>query len=106
MKGYKEPGFQARTAASARAKAIALDQLKAAPKPDDAQLAAGAARQQQREAQAAIRRTAKEDMRLREQAAQAEAKQEREQAQQPPKSAAELKDARDARYAARKKRKS
>jgi competence ComEA-like helix-hairpin-helix protein len=53
MKGFKDPGFQDRAAASARAKKSALEKLKAAPKPDEAELAAGAERQKAREAKAA-----------------------------------------------------
>lgn len=106
MKGYKEPGFQDRATASARAKSSALKQLKAAPKPDEAELAARIARQQERDAKAAAKRAAKEEARLLEQEKLAEAKREREKAIEPPKSEAELKAARDARYAARKKRKS
>lgn len=106
MKGYKEPGFQDRAATAARAKKNALDKLKAAPKPNAAELAAGAARQQEREAKAAAQRLAKQEARMLEQEQLAEAKREREKAVEPPKSEAELKAARDARYAARKKRKS
>lgn len=106
MKGYKEPGFQDRAATSARAKKSALDKLKAAPKPSEAELAAGAARQQERDAKAEAKRAAKEATRRRNQELQAEAKREREKAIEPPKSEAELKAARDARYAARKKRNS
>lgn len=113
MKGYKEPGFQDRAAASARAKTSALKQMKDAPKPDAAELAAGAARQQERDAkaaakreEAAAKRAEKEEARAREREIKAEAKREREKPAAPPKSEAELKAARDARYAARKKRKS
>jgi hypothetical protein len=42
MKGFKDPGFQDRVAAAARAKEAALEKLKAAPKPDAAELAARA----------------------------------------------------------------
>lgn len=106
MKGYKEPGFQDRAAASARAKTSALKKLKAAPKLDPAEVAARIARQQERDAKAAAKRAEKEEARLREREAQAEAKRERDKPAAPPKSEAELKAARDARYAARKKRKS
>ena len=106
MKGYKEPGFQDRTAASARAKSSALKQLKNAPKPDEAELAARAARQQERDAKAAAKRAEKEAARLLKQEELAEAKRERDKPKAPALSEAELKAARDARYAARKKRKS
>ncbi len=106
MKGYKEPGFQDRTAAAARAKTSALAKLKAAPKLDEAELAARAARQQERDAKAQAKREEKEAARLLELEKQAQAKREREEAIEQPKSEEELKAARDARYAARKKRKS
>lgn len=110
MKGYKEPGFQDRVAAKTRAKASALEMLKAAPKPDEAELAARAARQQEREAKAAAKRTAvreaKEEAQRLEQEKKLEAEQARAKAAPPVLTEAERKSARDARYAARKKRKS
>jgi hypothetical protein len=101
MKGYKEPGFQDRAAASARAK------MKSAPKPDEAQLAARAERQAKREAKAAAKRAAKEEaQRLeQEQAIEAKNEQARAEAEVPVLTEADRKAARDARYAARKKRK-
>jgi len=105
MKGYKEPGFQDRAATSARAKSSALKKLKDAPKPDEAELAARAARQQERDAKAAAKRAEKAQARLIEQEKLAEAKREREKPAAPAMSEAEAKAARDARYAARKKRK-
>lgn len=114
MKGFKEPGFQDRAAASARAKAGALEKLKAAPKLDEAELAARAARAAERDAKAAAKREAdraarEEAKRLREEqraAAAAAAEEERLRSIKPQLTEAEKKAARDARYAARKKRKS
>jgi hypothetical protein len=105
MKGYKEPGFQDRAATSARAKSNALKKLKDAPKPDEAELAARIARQQERDAKAAAKRAEKQQARLLEQERLAEAKREREKPAVPALSEAEAKAARDARYAARKMRK-
>jgi hypothetical protein len=107
MKGYKEPGFQDRAAASARAKSSALEKMKSAPKPDEAQLAARAERQAKREAKAAAKRAAKEEaQRLeQEQAIEAKNEQARAEAEVPVLTEADRKAARDARYAARKKRK-
>ena len=95
MKGFKDPGFQDRVAAAARAKAAALEKLKAAPKPDEAELAARAARRLEREAA----KRAKEEEAL-------AADQARIAAAPPVLTEADRKAARDARYAARKKRKS
>jgi hypothetical protein len=105
MKGYKEPGFEVRAASSARAKNIALDKLKAAPKPDEAELAARAAREQQREAKAAAKREAKANAQRFEQEQTVEEEKERARAEPPSRTEAERKAARDARYAARKNRK-
>ena len=105
MKGYKEPGFQDRAATSARAKSTALQKLKDAPKLDEAELAARVARQQERDAKAAAKRAEKQQARLLEQERLAEVKREREKPGVPALSEAEAKAARDARYAARKKRK-
>ena len=110
MKGYKEPSFQDRAAASARAKRSALEQMKAAPKPDEAELAARAARQVDREAKATSKRVAasvaKEqgERENREEALKAE--REQSEAETPALTEVERKAARDARYAARKSRKS
>jgi len=102
MKGFKNPSFQDRANASASAKTRALEILKAAPKPDEAELAAGAARAQEREAKEAAKREA---VRL--------AKEEQAQKEEAARLAAivavpteaERKAARDAKYAARKARK-
>lgn len=108
MAGYKEPGFQDRVAAAAQAREKALARLQARPAPDPAVLAERAAKAREREAaQAAKRETA--------QAERAERKAKREAppvivpdsvetASAPEVTEAELKAARDARYAARKAR--
>lgn len=106
MAGYKEPGFADRTAAAAGARAKALALLKAAPvlSPEE---------QAERVAKAAAREAAKAEQR---EAAQAErlAKREAELARKREKAESERKvepteeerkQARDARYAARKARK-
>lgn len=109
MKGYKEPDFRDRAAASARAKKSALEKMKAAPGFDEGELAERAARSAEREAKATAKRTAareaKEEAERLELKKRAEAKLERAKAEAPPRTEAELKAARDARYAARKKRK-
>lgn len=114
MKGYKAPSFQDRAAASAKAKDKALEKMKAVPQPDEAELAERAARRVEREAlaeaKAAKARAAREQKQADAEAKKAEAKRleaEREAANAPPpkRTEEELKAARDARYAARKKRK-
>ena len=104
MKGFKDPGFQDRAAASARAKSRAVENLKVAPKPDEAELAARAARQLERESKAAAKRAEKEEAQRLKREAEVEAEAERAKAEG--RTEAERKAARDARYAARKKRKS
>lgn len=113
MKGYKEPSFQDRAAASSKAKDKALAVMKAAPQPDAAELAARAARRAEREALAEekrlkARQAREEKQRLADEkrAAAAEAARDESGKVEPPKKTeAELKAARDARYAARKSRK-
>lgn len=113
MKGYKEPSFQDRTAAASKAKDKALAVMKAAPQLDAAELAERAERRAKREALAAeksakVREAREEKQRLAEEkraAAKQAAEQEAEKANAPKKTEAELKAARDARYAARKNRK-
>lgn len=106
MKGFKDPGFQDRAAASARAKKSALEKLKTAPKPDEAEIAARIERQKARDAKAAAKREAvkqqREEAQRIEDEKRAAAKAEREK---PEPTEAERKAARDARYAARKNRK-
>ncbi|TRD11925.1 hypothetical protein FGU71_08705 [Erythrobacter insulae] len=109
MKGFKEPSHQDRIAAASKAKNKVLAKLKAVPKPDEAELAAMAARREQREAKAEAKRAAAREARLEKQRLaqekRAAAKQERAKTDAPKRSEAELKAARDARYAARKARK-
>ncbi|WP_379921774.1 DUF6481 family protein [Erythrobacter sp. R86502] len=114
MKGFKEPSFQDRAAASSKAKDKALAKLKAVPQPDAEQLAQMAQRRAEREAQAEAKaakaRQAREEKQRLAEEKKAEAKREeaaRAEALAPPpkKTEAELKAARDARYAARKSRK-
>jgi len=100
MKGFKNPTFQDRANASASAKARLLERMKAAPKPSEEELAARAARAQEREAKEAAKREA---ARAAKEAKEEEAKLASKTAALP--TAAELKAARDARYAARKARK-
>lgn len=107
MKGYREPGFQERASASVSAKKKALEQMKAVPKPDEAMLAARAVRRAEREARAAEKRVARE---AKEEGERADRKRalvtegERARVGKPERTEAEKKDARDARYAARKNR--
>ncbi|TCM20444.1 hypothetical protein EDF56_102105 [Novosphingobium sp. PhB165] len=99
MAGYKEPGFQDRVAAASAARAKALAQLKAKPAVDPAVLAERAEKARERE-----------ELRAKRAAERAEAKRIAEAAKAAaivvPPTEAELKAARDARYAARKARKS
>jgi hypothetical protein len=109
MKGYKAPSFQDRAAASSQAKERALAKMKAAPQPDADELAQRAARRIEREAlteaKAAKARQARDDKRRLEDEKREEAKAEKLKAERPKRTEAELKAARDARYAARKSRK-
>jgi hypothetical protein len=110
MKGYKEPSFQDRTAAAAQAKNKALAKLKAKPAPDAAELAKQAAKAAEREAAAAEKRAAllrtREEARLAAEARAAEEAAAIAAAAPPVLTEAERKLARDAKYAARKNRKS
>ena len=109
MKGYQEPSYQDRVAAAAQAKNKALKKLKAAPKPDEVELAARAARRAEREAKAEEKRTAAREARQEKQRLAQEkrgaAKKAGAKVEPPRLSEAEKKAARDARYAARKSRK-
>jgi hypothetical protein len=107
MKSYKDPSFEDRVARAAEAKQKALDKLRSRPPVDEAVLAERQAARLKREADQAEKRAAKK-------AAEAAAKEAKEaeaakaaKAAAPPAlpTAAELKAARDARYAARKNRK-
>ncbi len=102
MAGYKEPGFQDRVAAAAKAREAALARLKAKPPIDPAVLAERAAKAREREEAKAAKAAQKaadkaEALRLEEEAKAAAI------ASQP--TEADRKAARDARYAARKARK-
>lgn len=110
MRGYKEPGFQDRVAAASREKSKALDKLRSKPAVGEDELARRAAAQSAKEAAANAKRV--EARRVREEAqaavrekarAEAEAKLA---AQAPVLTDEERKAARDARYAARKARRS
>ncbi len=109
MQGYKEPGFQERVTAANRAKDKALEKLRNRPPVDEAELARKIARRQEKEAAAAAKRA--EVKQAREAAKLAKIEQARLAAEAAaaakPKvlTEAERKAARDARYAARKKRK-
>jgi hypothetical protein len=104
MSSFKDPSYQDRIARAAAAKQKALDQLKARPAADPAALAERQAARAAREEEQAAKRAASK-------AAKAEAKaQAAAQAAEAPAASAgptdeERKQARDARYAARKSRK-
>lgn len=109
MAAYREPGFEERVALAAKAKAAALERLKAKPPVDAAEQAARAARALARDAVAAEKRAAarlaKEEAaaskRAEAVAASAAADAQSEAAAPTDE---ERKAARDARYAARKGR--
>jgi hypothetical protein len=104
MKSYKDPSYQDRVGRAAAAKQAALDQLKARPPVDEALLAerraAGLARAEDQARARAAKRGADADKAAA--AAEAAPAPEPEAATA---TEAELKAARDARYAARKSRK-
>jgi hypothetical protein len=114
MSGFKEPSFADRQKAALEAKQNILNKFRAKPGPDDP---AVMQRQAEREAQAALRAKAKQlrdaekaekQIREAELAAQAAAQLLREKEEAAAREVAleaERKAARDARYAARKKRK-
>lgn len=109
MKGYQQPGFEDRVAAAKRAKAEALEKLRAKPPVDEAELAARIERERAREIAAAEKREAARI--AKEEAIAAKAEQARlaaeaaEAARPKVLTPEEQKAARDARYAARKARK-
>jgi len=107
MNGYKAPSFQDRAAASLQAKEKALAKLKAAPQPDAAQLELRAERRVEREKLAAAKsaRQQRDDKQRLAEEKRAEAKAAKAKAELPKRTEAEMKAARDARYAARKSRK-
>ncbi|GGG95434.1 hypothetical protein GCM10007420_08760 [Glycocaulis albus] len=112
MAGFKSPDFNERTAAARAARQAAVEQLRNKPAPDPAVLAerqaARAAREEQRAAKKAEAEEAKakraEAARIKAEAAQADAAKAAAEAAVPERTEAELKAARDARYAARKAR--
>ena len=114
MASYKDPSFQARLAASGKAKLRALNKLKAKPPVDEAVMAERrAARQEQEQAQSE-NRAAKAEANAVATAEKASAKAAHEAdadaaaalkaRRLTPASAADMKAARDARYAARQVR--
>ena len=110
MAGYREPSFQDRVAAAGQARAKALARLQARPAPDPALQAERAAKALEREAARAEKRKAaqaeRESRRAEQRAIDREQVERAELREPKPKlTEAELKAARDARYAARKARK-
>jgi len=118
MAGYKEPGFQDRTAAAAKAREAALAKLKSKPPVDPEEQARKMAEAEAREAAKVAKREAAKAAKIAEALAvaealrakaEAEAEQERLAAEAEAANAeqteADKKAARDARYAARKSRK-
>lgn len=97
---FKDPSFQDRINSAAQARDKALAKLRAKPPLDETVVAERKARQEQREAREAEKAEARRAAREAEAAAKAA-----KAAVPPPKTEAELKAARDARYAARKARK-
>lgn len=105
VKSFDDP-FQERVARANQAKQKALDLLKSKPAPDPAVAAERQARRLEKEARQAEERTAREAARLQARAdKEAKAKAQAGKAAAGKPSEAELKAARDARYAARKNRK-
>ncbi len=109
MNGYNAPSFQDRATASSQAKLKALANMKSAPQPDAAELAVRVERRIEREARAEAKaaqaRQVRDDKQRLADEKRAASKAEKLKAQQPKRTEAELKAARDARYAARKSRK-
>lgn len=110
MVAYREPGFQERAALAARAKSAALAQLRAKPPIDAAEQAARTARALARETADAEKRAAKriasEAAAATKEAEAVEASAADAQADDAVLTEADRKAARDARYAARKGKKS
>jgi hypothetical protein len=112
MKSYKDPSFQDRVGRAADAKQKALDQLRSKPPVDEKIVAERQAAQQRRDAALAEKRAAKQaEVQAAEDAKakiidDAKAAEAAKAAAKPkPPTAEEMKQARDARYAARKNRK-
>ncbi len=100
MKSYKDPSFQDRVGRAAEAKQKALDRLRAKPPLDEKVAAERQAARLRRETAEAEKRAAKKAA----QEEQAAATAAKAAAAPKPPTEAELKAARDARYAARKNR--
>jgi hypothetical protein len=105
MKSYKEPSFQDRAASAAEAKRKALDKLRSKPPVDPEVAAERQAARLRREAAEAEKRAARKQAAEEAKAAEAARKAAASAPPPPVRSEAELKAARDARYAARKSRK-
>jgi predicted transcriptional regulator len=109
MKRYKEPDFQERITAAARARTEVLTQLRAKPPVDEAEVAARAASRQARDAakleQRQAARLLAEEAKAAKRAQALEAAAAKAALQKPELTEAERKAARDARYMARKNRK-
>lgn len=113
MAGYKSPDFNERMAAARAAKESALDKLRNKPAPEPGVIAERQAARAARDAAAAERRAERQRAADEAKAAKAAAKAtkpepkgaEAQSPDTPAPSEAELKAARDARYAARKARK-
>lgn len=108
MKSYKDPSFQDRIGRAAEAKQKALENLRARPPIDEDVVAERQATRLKREARESEKRSAKKaaEQAVKDEKAAARAEAAAKiAAVKPPRSEAELKLARDARYAARKNRK-
>jgi len=107
MKSNHNPSLQDRQAAAAKSRQKALDALRAKPPVDEKIVAARAEAQVKRDAAATEKRAAKLAQQEAAAAAKAAEAAEAAKAKAPPTlpTAAEMKAARDARYAARKNRK-
>ncbi len=115
MASFKDPSFQDRASSAAKAKQKALDQLKAKPPADEEEMARQREAWELREQAVAEERSAKAKSTAAGKArkaaakaadlAEAEATAKRKAARLKPASEADMKAARDARYAARKARK-
>ena len=115
LPSFNDPSFQDRVASAAKAKQKALEKLKAKPPVDEALQAQQREAREAREQLLAQERAAKQEARAAEKAEKAAKKAAEEAAAKEaaelkaarlkPPSAAEMKAARDARYAARKARK-
>ena len=104
MKSYKESGFHDRVSRAAEAKAKALEQFRARPNLSDDAVAARVEQVRRRDAAAAANRAARKATAQAAKDEKSAAAAKRAAIKAPP-TEAERKAARDARYAARKKRK-